>query len=81
MYMHVHVLMRDEKEGRKKQARSNKLQGKATQYPQASPLALEKRRSNMYLVRNLSKFSSEAAQLRTYMYMYIYTCVMLLQHL
>ena len=26
----VHVLMRDEKEGRKKQARSNKKQGKAT---------------------------------------------------
>ena len=29
---HVYVLMRDEKEGRKKQARSNKQQGKATQY-------------------------------------------------
>ena len=28
----VHVLMRDEKEGRKKQARSNKQQGKATQH-------------------------------------------------
>ena len=27
---YVHVLMRDEKEGRKKQARSNKEQGKAT---------------------------------------------------
>ena len=30
----VHVLMRDEKEGRKKQARSNKQQGKATQHTQ-----------------------------------------------
>ena len=30
--LHVHVLMRDEKEGRKKQARSNKQQGKATQH-------------------------------------------------
>ena len=28
---HIHVLMRDEKEGRKKQARSSKQQGKATQ--------------------------------------------------
>ena len=28
---HIHV-MRDEKEGRKNQARSNKLQGKATQH-------------------------------------------------
>ena len=27
----IHVLMRDETEGRKKQARSNKQQGKATQ--------------------------------------------------
>ena len=33
----VHVLlMRDEKEGRKKQARSNKQQGKATQHTQGS---------------------------------------------
>ena len=31
MYMYIHVLMRDEKEGRKKQAWSNKQQGKATQ--------------------------------------------------
>ena len=29
---YVHVLMRDEKEGRKKQAGSNKQQGKATQH-------------------------------------------------
>ena len=32
--IHTHVLMRDEKEGRKKQARSNKQQGKATQHTQ-----------------------------------------------
>ena len=32
----VHVLMRDEKEGRKKQARSNKQLGKATQHTQGS---------------------------------------------
>ena len=38
--MYVHVLMRDEKEGRKKQARSNKQQGKATQLAQS--LSLEK---------------------------------------
>ena len=31
-YVHVHVLMRDENKGRKKQARSNKQQGKATTY-------------------------------------------------
>ena len=33
---YVHVLMRDEKEERKKQARSNKQQGKATQHTQDS---------------------------------------------
>ena len=32
----MHVLMRDEKEGRKKQARSNKQQGKVTQHTQSS---------------------------------------------
>ena len=32
----MHVLMRDEKEGRKKQGRSNKQQGKATQHTQGS---------------------------------------------
>ena len=31
-YMYIHVLMRDEKEERRKQARSNKQQGKATQH-------------------------------------------------
>ena len=36
MHGHVHVLMIDEKEGRKKQARSNKQQGKATQHTQGS---------------------------------------------
>ena len=35
---YIHVLMRDEKEGRKKQARSNKQQGKATQHTQGSHL-------------------------------------------
>ena len=30
--LYTHVLMRDEKEGRKKQARSNKQQGEATQH-------------------------------------------------
>ena len=33
---YVHVLMRDEKEGRKKQARLNKQQGKAIQHTQGS---------------------------------------------
>ena len=33
--VYIHVLMRDEKEGRKKQARSNKKQGKATQHTHA----------------------------------------------
>ena len=32
----IYVLMRDEKEGRKKRARSNKQQGKATQHTQGS---------------------------------------------
>ena len=37
-HVHVHVLMRDEKEGRKKQARSNKQQGKLsnTAHPRQS---------------------------------------------
>ena len=34
--MYIHVLMRDEKEGRKKQASSNKQQGKVTQHTQGS---------------------------------------------
>ena len=38
----VHVLMRDEREGRKKQARSNKQQGKATQHTQGSHFSYEK---------------------------------------
>ena len=42
MYMYIHVLMKDEKEGRKKQARSNKQQGKATQHTQGSHFSLEK---------------------------------------
>ena len=33
---YIHVLMREEKEGRKKQARSNKQQSKATQHTQGS---------------------------------------------
>ena len=36
MDINVHGLMRDEKEGRNKQARSNKQQGKATQHTQGS---------------------------------------------
>ena len=32
----IHVLMRDEKEGRKKQTKSNKQQGKATQHTQGN---------------------------------------------
>ena len=36
----VHVFMRDEKEGRKKQAKSNKQQGKATQHTQGSHFSL-----------------------------------------
>ena len=35
MYMYMYII-RDEKEGRKKQARSNKQQGKATQHTQGS---------------------------------------------
>ena len=38
--MYVHVLMRDEKEERKKQARSNKQQGKATQHTQGSHFSI-----------------------------------------
>ena len=36
IHVHIHVLIRDEKEGRNKQARSNKQQGKATQHTQGS---------------------------------------------
>ena len=35
IYMYVHVLMSNEKEGRKKQARSNKQQGKQHSTPKA----------------------------------------------
>ena len=38
----IYMLMRDEKEGRKKQARSNKQQGKATQHTQGSHFSKEK---------------------------------------
>ena len=38
-YMYMYIFMRDEKEGRKKQARSNKQQGKATQHTQGSHFA------------------------------------------
>ena len=34
----IYMLMRDEKEERKKQARSNKQQSKATQHTQGSPI-------------------------------------------
>ena len=40
--LYIHGLMRDEKEGRKKQARSNKQQGKATQHTQGSHFSKEK---------------------------------------
>ena len=40
--LYIHVLMRDEKEGRKKQARLNKQQGKATQHTQGSHFSSEK---------------------------------------
>ena len=39
----IHVLMRDEKEERKKQARSNKQQGKATQYTQFKAVTFPKK--------------------------------------
>ena len=42
MCLFIHVLMRDEKEGRKKQARSNKQQGKAPQHTQGSHFSQEK---------------------------------------
>ena len=44
MYMYIHVLMRDErrKEGRKKQARSNKQQGKAAHVHSTLHVALRK---------------------------------------
>ena len=41
-HVHVHVFMRGEKEGRKKQARSNKQQGKAPQHAQGSHFSKEK---------------------------------------
>ena len=36
IHVHVHVLMTDEKEGRKKHARSNKQEDKATQHTQGT---------------------------------------------
>ena len=41
-YTHVHIFMRGEKEGRKKQARSNKEQYKAPQHAQGSHFSKEK---------------------------------------
>ena len=45
----IHVLMRDEKEGRKQQARSNKQQGKATQHTQGSHFPKKRAASNAYV--------------------------------
>ena len=39
--VYIHVLMRGEKEGRKKQARLNKQQGKVTQHTQGSHFSYE----------------------------------------
>ena len=48
-FSHVHVLMRDEKEGRKKQGRSNKQQGKATQHTQGSHFPKKNELPQMYI--------------------------------
>ena len=53
--MYICMLMRDEKEERKKQARSNKQQSKATQYTQSSHFSKIKM-SYMYMYMLLASF-------------------------
>ena len=55
MYMYIHVVMRDEKEGKKKQARSNKQHGKATQHTQGSQ-SLFLRKMSMYMYVTIMSF-------------------------
>ena len=49
MHVDVHVLMRDEKEGKKKQAMSNKQQGKATQDVQGSQSLILRKMSCLHV--------------------------------
>ena len=55
MYVYVYVLMRDEKEGRKKQARSNK-QGKATHHTQGSHISCLRWDSNPHSRQSMFMF-------------------------
>ena len=66
--MYIHVLMRDEKEGRKKQARSNKQQGKATQHTEGSHFKNELPRvglepTTLYTLDRVLSRATKAAQL------------------
>ena len=75
--MYVHVLMRDEEEGRKKQARSNKQHGKATQHTQGSHGSSKQTITQLCLVVCITLFasfflSSTSALITMYMYMYMY---------
>ena len=62
-YIHAHVLMREEKEGRKKQAWSNKQQDKETQHPKKNELPRVGLESTYVLERRMCM----------YMYMYVRT--------
>ena len=64
--MYIHVLMRDEKEGRKKQARSNKKQ--RTQHTQGSHFKNELPRvglepTTLYILDRVLSQATKAAQL------------------
>ena len=66
MYIHVHVLMRDEKEGRKKQARSNKQQGKATQHTQVSVTCTLYCLSSLSFLKSVGSNSNQGSNTRFY---------------
>ena len=79
--MYIHVLMRDEKEGRKKQARSNKQQGKVTQHTQGNHFSYKKnelprvggsRTHNTTGWTQISHLIVHLTNRLTIMYMYMY---------
>ena len=67
------TVMRDEKEGRKKQARSNKQQGKTTQHTQGSHFS--KKMSFLGWDSNPQHSVRAHVYTLTCMYMHVYTCV------
>ena len=70
--MYIYMLMRDEKEGRKKQARSNKQQGKATQHNQCNHFSNELPHIFMRMYTCTCTFIIYTIYTMSYIYMYMY---------